>query len=55
MASGKTEADQFTEVMHTRVTPKVHAMVKERARKAGLSPATWVRAIIHKALGISKD
>lgn len=45
----------LTEILNTRVSPKVKRLVKETAKRAGISPTTWVRMRIHDALGLNKD
>lgn len=40
--------------LHTRISPQADDMIKERARRAGLKAATWVRLQIYEALGLLK-
>jgi len=40
--------------VHTRISPAADEMMKERAKGAGVKPATWVRIKIYEALGLLK-
>ena len=55
MAKSTRKAPQYDEVVHTRVSKKVKRMVADKAREQGYSPATWVRVVILRALGLVKD
>jgi hypothetical protein len=45
----------LSEIIPARVSHKAKQLVRERARRAGVSPSIWVRQTIYKALGLSKE
>lgn len=56
MARTKNKAaERYPEIIHTRVSTRVKDQVKDKAKESGMSPATWVRHTIHKALGLVKE
>jgi len=44
----------LTEVLPVRISPSVKHLVRQRAKRDGLSPSTWARMRIHDALGLNK-
>ena len=51
---GSDDASDLSVGVHTRVSPAADDLIRERARRDGLKPATWVRIKIYEALGILK-
>jgi antitoxin component of RelBE/YafQ-DinJ toxin-antitoxin module len=49
------KSDRYPEIIHTRVSTRVKTQVQDKAKEAGMTPATWVRHTIHKALGLVKE
>lgn len=45
----------LTELVQTRVSPEVKAMLRKRAAAAGQRDATFVRGIIYRAFGLTKE
>lgn len=50
--AGKGSALDLSKVIHTRVSTAAEQLVQDKAKAAGLSPATWVRVTIYRALGL---
>jgi len=46
---------KLTVLVQTHVTPEVGRMVDERIRQTGDKEAAYVRRLIHRDLGLSKD
>lgn len=45
----------LTRPIHARISPAAEVLLHEKARAAGLPPATWVRLELYKALGLIKE
>jgi hypothetical protein len=45
----------LTELVSTRVSPEAKRLAHERARVAGLPDATWLRNVLYKTLGLTKE
>jgi hypothetical protein len=48
------DASDLSVGVHTRISPAAEDLIRERARQAGIKPATWVRIKIYEALGLLK-
>ncbi len=53
-APSPSELD-LTVTVQSRVSPRAKAMVRDSARRGGVSPSTWIRVTIYKALGLIKE
>ncbi len=49
------EGLNLTELLQTRVSPDVERLVGDRAKAAGLSNSAWLRVMIHRVLGLTKE
>ena len=54
-SKGSRTAEALTVGLHTRISEKAETLLHERARSAGVKPATWARNAIYRALGLLKD
>lgn len=54
-ADPAVDIDDLTVGIQTRVSPRADEMIKDRAQRDGIKPATWVRITLYKALGIMKQ
>lgn len=42
----------LTKMIQTRISFEAKALLKKRAKVAGLRPSTWARQVIYRALGL---